>query len=122
MAAPAAEAAIGWTTGDVNMRTGPGTGYARILTIPAGSQVQATNCTSWCTVRFAGRRGFVSASYVALGAYRAAPPVVVVPAPLPRADWYYGRPTWSPRYRTWYAGRRWWYDRRWQRVPPRRRW
>ena len=59
-----AEAATGFATGSVNLRMGPGAGYARIATIPAGAPVEVFRCTSWCQVAFAGRRGWVSSRYI----------------------------------------------------------
>ncbi|SDB17353.1 SH3 domain-containing protein [Bauldia litoralis] len=62
-----AHAAPGVARGDVNLRTGPGTKYARIATIPAGSRVDVLQCARWCQVIYAGRRGWASASYIARG-------------------------------------------------------
>ncbi|MGK6311517.1 SH3 domain-containing protein [Neorhizobium sp. DT-125] len=62
-----AEAANAYATGSVNMRTGPGTEYARIGTIPAGATVTIRGCLtgySWCDVSFAGRRGWASSNYL----------------------------------------------------------
>lgn len=97
-----AGAANAWTaqaTADINMRSGPGTGYAPLLVIPRGAVVEAGACSSWCQVFFAGYRGFVSARYLAPvgggGYYQPAPPpppVVVVPPP-------YYRPAPPPYYR-----------------------
>lgn len=66
--APDAQAASGYTTGNVNMRTGPSTRYARILTIPRGAGVAIYGCSgSWCDTYYAGRRGWVSARYLSTG-------------------------------------------------------
>jgi hypothetical protein len=62
-----AAAAPGVATGGVNLRTGPGTGYARIATIPAGARVEVLRCAAWCEVIHAGRRGWASARYIAWG-------------------------------------------------------
>ncbi len=68
--APAASAASGYTTGDVNMRTGPGTRYHRILTIPRGAPVEIYGCSgSWCDTFYAGRRGWVSGHYLSTAQY-----------------------------------------------------
>lgn len=68
----------GYTTGNVNMRTGPGTGYARITTLPAGAAINVVYCDgSWCHVRVGRLQGWVSASYVSGRSYR--PPVVILP-------------------------------------------
>ena len=69
-----AAAAPGQVTGSVNLRAGPSTGYPIITTIPAGARIDVRNCASWCSVGFAGYSGWVSASYVAAGAYRPAVP------------------------------------------------
>ena len=46
----AADAAV--VTGDLNLRSGPGTGYRVIDTMPAGSYVDVIGCTgAWCRVR-----------------------------------------------------------------------
>jgi uncharacterized protein YraI len=55
------------TTGDLNIRSGPGTGYAVVGVIPAGHSVSVANCVaggSWCAVDFAGTHGWSSASYI----------------------------------------------------------
>ena len=75
-AAPAM-AASARTTGDVNVRTGPGTGYARVGTLPAGTRVDLRGCEdNWCNVRGAGLGGWVSANY--LTNYVGRPPAVVI--------------------------------------------
>jgi len=64
---------------DLNVRSGPGTGYQVIDTLPAGSSVDAVNCNgSWCQV---GGGGFVSASYLDFGGARYSAPVYVAPPP-----------------------------------------
>jgi len=118
--ASAAAAATGWATGNVNMRTCGSTRCAKITTIPAGAAVNVYHCGAWCELDFAGYHGFASARYISLGRYRRPPPVVVAPVPLPpTVYWYYGRPRWDPRYRSWHSGDRWWYDHGWHRRPPR---
>ena len=130
----AAQAAPGAATGDVNMRTGPGTSYAKITTIPAGAPVEVFGCNGWCEVAYGGTRGWVSANYITRDVayapdrvYRPAPRRVVGPAPVvivrdpmpPRAYWRYGRPWWDDRYDAWYDGRYYWHDGRWWDGPPR---
>jgi len=66
-AGSAAIAAPGVATGDVNMRTGPGTGYSVITTIPAGAPLEIYGCSSWCQVGYAGTQGYVSGNYVSSG-------------------------------------------------------
>ena len=67
----AAQAAPGETTGNVSMRSGPGTSYAVIGKIPAGASVDILGCRSWCELAYAGRDGYVSANSV-LAQYRPA--------------------------------------------------
>lgn len=68
MLAQAADAAPGVAKGNVNLRAGPGTNYARITTIPAGAPVKVLRCGRWCEVVYAGRKGWASAAYIARGA------------------------------------------------------
>jgi uncharacterized protein YraI len=76
--ATAANAAV--VTGDLNLRSGPGTGYRVIDTMPAGSYVDVVGCTgSWCQVQFGGMTGYASASYLGVADSYAAAPVYVEP-------------------------------------------
>lgn len=63
-----AEAAVrGFATANVNMRSGPSTGYPAVTVIPAGESVVINGCLSsvnWCDVSFYGGRGWVSGNYV----------------------------------------------------------
>lgn len=62
-----AHAANAFATGNVNLRTGPGTQYARVTTIPVGATVTIRGCLtgySWCDVNFAGLRGWASSNYL----------------------------------------------------------
>src|SRR5690348_14654393 len=73
-------------TNDLNLRSGPGTGYGVITAMPAGSYVDVLGCTgSWCRVDWRGLEGFASASYLAGGGgpVYAAAPVYVAPPPVP---------------------------------------
>ena len=71
---------------DLNLRSGPGTGYRVIGVMPAGSYARVLSCGgSWCRVAYGGQIGYASASYLGGGAaYAAAPPPVYV-EPVPRA-------------------------------------
>jgi uncharacterized protein YraI len=62
----AAFAQPGVATGNVNVRTGPGTGYAKVGTLAAGEYVDVKQCQgSWCFVdRNSGTDGWVSANYL----------------------------------------------------------
>ncbi len=63
-----ANAAVsGFSTANVNMRSGPSTGYPAVTVIPEGTSVTIFGCMSnvnWCDVQFYGGRGWVSGSYV----------------------------------------------------------
>jgi uncharacterized protein YraI len=62
-----AEAAPAFSTGNVNMRSGPSTRYPPVIVIPVGSRVDIRGCLSsanWCDVAYAGYRGWVSGSYL----------------------------------------------------------
>ena len=57
----------GVTTASVNFRSGPGTNFASIRTLPAGTAVDMGDCEdsgSWCAVTVQGRSGFVSGRYL----------------------------------------------------------
>jgi len=111
----AANAATGFTTGDVNLRFGPGTKYGRIAVIPAGARVRVYACASWCSVKYLGYRGWVSARYIALvGPYRQPAPFFRPPPP---PFGFYVRPWWDDRHGAWYDGRRWYHDGRWYDRP-----
>lgn len=76
----AAFAQPGVATGAVNVRTGPGTGYAKVGALSSGEYVDVKQCQgSWCFVdRNAGTDGWVSANYLK--------PVANQPAPAPSAS------------------------------------
>ena len=93
--AGSAAAAAGAATGSVNLRTGPGTGYARIATIPAGARVEVLRCAGWCEVIHAGRRGWASARYIAWGPR--VPPPGAYPV-LPDRSLCHGPQVWSLPY------------------------
>jgi uncharacterized protein YraI len=55
-------------TTDLNLRTGPGTGYPRITAMPDGAIVDVTGCVrgyNWCRVHWAGYDGWASSNYLA---------------------------------------------------------
>ena len=71
-----AMAAPGFATTNVNVRSGPGTGYAAIDTLRRGERVEVEGCRGgWCYVTKAGPDGWVSVNY--LNAARAASRPVV---------------------------------------------
>jgi uncharacterized protein YraI len=71
--ASAGIASAATVTNDLNIRSGPGTGYRVIGTLPAGTEVALLSCTgSWCRVNSSEGTGYVSANYVS-GANAAEP-------------------------------------------------
>lgn len=119
----AAAAAPGQVTGSVNLRAGPSTGYPIITAIPAGARIDVRSCSSWCSVGFAGYSGWVSASYVAAGAYRPVPRYTGsiyyqggYRPPPPRYG-YHQRPWWDAQRHAWYDGRRWYFNGHWYDKP-----
>ncbi|MEK1929731.1 MAG: SH3 domain-containing protein [Pararhizobium sp.] len=63
----AAQAAAGFATANVNMRSGPSTLYPAVTVIPVGTSVEIHGCLSdipWCDVSFYEGRGWVAARYV----------------------------------------------------------
>jgi len=64
-AASAYAGQITQTTNNLNFRTGPGTQYQKIMTIPAGAQLDIVSCGQrWCVVNFAGTMGYVDGRYL----------------------------------------------------------
>jgi peptidoglycan DL-endopeptidase CwlO len=68
-------------TGNVNMRSGPSTRYAILLTVIRGASVTATGTTSgaWIQVTYGGKTGYVYSTYVK--AATAAPATTTAAAP-----------------------------------------
>jgi len=55
------------TTANVKLRSGPGTGYSSLATIPQSTQVDLSQCDAegaWCAVTADGKTGFVSGQYL----------------------------------------------------------
>ena len=68
LSAGAAAAAPAVAESALNMRSGPGTQYEVVATIPGGAMVDVAGCTgSWCQVSFNGEPGFANRSYLAMG-------------------------------------------------------
>jgi uncharacterized protein YraI len=102
---PGTAQSTAYTTADVNMREGPGTGYRVIVTIPAGSSVLVHDCLNnrrWCDVSWRDDRGYVFDRYLSgyASGYvpRYSPPRAVPPAIIFEYD-YYGDRLYRPRYR-----------------------
>ncbi len=65
--ATAAEAATVATLTDLNIRSGPGTGYAPITKLPQGTRLELGDCTkdlNWCRVYWRGAEGWASSHYL----------------------------------------------------------
>lgn len=91
----AAHAASAYTTANVNLRTGPGTGYDRVATLAPGVRVDVLSCRSnWCRVGRQGIRGWVSANY--LEQARAQRPAVVIRPIIVRPPYHGHRPPQRP--------------------------
>ncbi len=63
----AAQAAEGFATANVNMRSGPSTRYPAVTVIPVGTPLEIHGCladTPWCDVSFYDGRGWVAGRYV----------------------------------------------------------
>ncbi|WP_449395147.1 SH3 domain-containing protein [Devosia riboflavina] len=64
----AASAAPAIATGNVNVRSGPGTGYGVVDALRRGERVDIQYCRgSWCFVQKRGPDGWVSANYLSSG-------------------------------------------------------
>ena len=63
----AAQAEPGYSTANVNMRTGPDTEFPSVGVIPEGEPLYVEGCLedeSWCDVRWADNRGWVYGEYI----------------------------------------------------------
>ena len=66
--AGSAFAAPAYATSNVNVRSGPGTGYGQVDVLRRGEQVDVQYCRgSWCFIEKRGPDGWVSASYLDRG-------------------------------------------------------
>jgi uncharacterized protein YraI len=78
LSAGAASAAPAITSSAVNLRSGPGTQYPVITTLPGRVAVNVSGCNdSWCAVNWNGTNGYVNAGYLDT----AGAPAAVVAAP-----------------------------------------
>ncbi len=119
----AAQAAPGFTTGNVNHRTGPDTEFPSMGVIPEGTAVDIRGCLrdeSWCDVIAGGNRGWVFSEYLALsrrGAYVPVPDIGLSAASIPIVA-FAAATYWGQHYR----GRPWFKERdRWVAYKPRPR-
>ncbi|WEK05355.1 MAG: SH3 domain-containing protein [Candidatus Devosia phytovorans] len=89
--AGSAFAAPAYVTSNVNVRSGPGTGYAIVDALRRGEQVDVQQCRgSWCYVEKRGPDGWVSANYLERGGRPGWNDDYYQPAPPPP-------PVWNPR-------------------------
>jgi hypothetical protein len=69
LSATAAAAVPAVVRSDLNMRSGPGTNYAVVGSLPGGATVDVGDCTGrWCVVAYGGEQGYAARSYLDLGA------------------------------------------------------
>ncbi len=67
-------AAPATVTANANLRTGPGSNYERLASLPAGMGVDAGPCRgSWCQVRTSFYRGWISSRFLSFSRYSPAP-------------------------------------------------
>jgi hypothetical protein len=100
----------------LSLRDGPGTGYARIATMPGGARVDLVGCRGgWCAVKWDGYAGYASQRGLVVRKVRAevTEPEVwpIFPAypyrsgHYPKADWYYDMPPYTAISPTFYRRR-----------------
>lgn len=119
----AAHAEPGFSTANVNIRTGPDIEFPSVGVIPEGEPLYIEGCLrdeSWCDVRWDGGRGWVYSEYLAFddrGQVVALPDVGPAYYRIPIIT-FVARDYWD-RY---YVGRPWYRDRaRWYAFAPRPR-
>ncbi|MBZ9896696.1 MULTISPECIES: SH3 domain-containing protein [unclassified Mesorhizobium] len=86
------------TTTNLNVRSGPGSGYAKVGTLPAGYRVNVTGCQpGWCRIHGGGFSGWASSGYLSR-AHVVRPPVIIVRPPHGPPHWQH-RPHRPPHHR-----------------------
>lgn len=56
-----------YTTADLNLRAGPGTGYAILTVIPRGTQISVTSISGgWAQTSYGGKSGYASTAYMSV--------------------------------------------------------
>ncbi|MDI4667019.1 SH3 domain-containing protein, partial [Xanthobacter autotrophicus] len=124
-----AQAAPGYSTANVNIRTGPDTEFPSLGVIPEGSPLEIEGCLqdeSWCDVVWQDYRGWVYSEYLGFeqqgrtavlpdwGLAAVGVPVVAFAASQYWNQYYVGRP--------YYVNQPWYADRyRWEGYAPRPR-
>jgi uncharacterized protein YraI len=114
-ALPAAATTEGFSSTDVNLRTGPDTAYPAIDLIPAGDPLIIYGCLSdwsWCDVEWYGIRGWIAADYVETDyeSRRVYLPAYATLIALPVITFEFNT-YWDTYYRDRYHDRRWYRDR-----------
>jgi uncharacterized protein YraI len=72
----AATAGNSYTTATLNLRAGPGAGYAALTAVPAGAAVHLRKCgDGWCQVSWRGLRGWVAEGFLLRGGVKPSPSV-----------------------------------------------
>jgi uncharacterized protein YraI len=100
----------------LSLRDGPGTGYPRIATMPAGARVDVVGCRGgWCAVKWGGHAGYASQRGLVVRKARAEvtepdvwpiyPPYSYRAGHYPKADWYYDMPPYTAISPTFYRKR-----------------
>ena len=123
MGTVAAQAAPGFSTANVNMRTGPDTDFPSVGVIPEGAPVNVRGCLrdeSWCDVIWSGNRGWVFSEYLAFDYRGQVTPLPGVGLPVFRIPVvpFLANDYW----RRHYVGRPWYKERdRWVKFKPRPR-
>ena len=134
MGLAAANAAPGYSTANVNMRTGPDIDFPAVEVIPEGEPVNIRGCLddeSWCDVTWDGQRGWVYSEYLAFeqrGRYVSLPDVGLAAFSIPIVR-FSAHDYWDRHYvgRPWYKDRQRWYAYKprprpgWHRPPPGKR-
>lgn len=134
MGAAAAQAAPGYSTVNLNLRTGPDIEFPRVDVIPEGDPVEVLGCLrdeSWCDIVWDGSRGWVFSEYIAFdyrGDYVPLPDVGLSIFDIPVVR-FVARDYWGRHYvgRPWYSERNRWYGykprprRGWRAPPPGKR-
>jgi len=120
IAIPAAFAADGYVTGNVNLRAGPDSSYPRVAMLSAGTPVAIEGCVdgwSWCDVATAEERGWVAGNFLQeeYQGQRVLIPEYGLQIGIPIVSFAFGS-YWDQHYRSrpWYGNRE-----HWSRVQPR---
>lgn len=123
MGIAAAQAAPGYSTVNLNLRTGPDTDFPRVDVIPEGNSVEILGCLrdkSWCDIVWDRSRGWVYSEYLAIdhrGDYVPLPDMGIAAFSIPAVR-FVARDYWGRHY----VGRPWYKERdRWYGFKPRPR-